>query len=81
MQAVGPGGEDNRVIANSLEPRGAWAEWTDGRLHLCFSGQGVWGIKAHLASKFHADYDDAVAEMGGGIATRVNMNAMPKNME
>jgi predicted TIM-barrel fold metal-dependent hydrolase len=39
------------------------------------------GVKAHLASKFHAEYDAAVEEMGGGIATRVNMNAMPKNME
>jgi aerobic carbon-monoxide dehydrogenase large subunit len=30
----------NRVIANSLEPRGAWAEWTDGHLHVAVNGQG-----------------------------------------
>ncbi|QDC09058.1 xanthine dehydrogenase family protein molybdopterin-binding subunit [Oceanicola sp. D3] len=40
---------DNRVMIVSMEPRGAWAEWADGRIHLCFSGQGVWGQKASLA--------------------------------
>ncbi|MBC2835707.1 xanthine dehydrogenase family protein molybdopterin-binding subunit [Paragemmobacter straminiformis] len=39
----------NRVIVNSLETRGAWAEWTDGRLHLCVNGQGVWGERKELA--------------------------------
>ncbi len=41
--------EDNRVIVNAMEPRGAFAEWQDGRLHLCVNGQGVWGQKAELA--------------------------------
>ena len=42
--------EDNRVMAASLEPRGAYAEWGgDGRVHLCFNGQGVWGMKRELA--------------------------------
>ncbi|MEO0829564.1 MAG: xanthine dehydrogenase family protein molybdopterin-binding subunit [Pseudomonadota bacterium] len=40
---------DNRVIANSMEARGAFAEWDGERLHLCYGGQGVWGVKADLA--------------------------------
>ncbi|WP_212524022.1 xanthine dehydrogenase family protein molybdopterin-binding subunit [Actibacterium sp. MT2.3-13A] len=43
---------DNRIIVNSLEPRGAYAEWQDGRLHLCFGGQGVWGMKGELCRAF-----------------------------
>ncbi len=38
----------NRIIANAMEPRGAFAEWTDGRLHLCVNGQGVWDQKKAL---------------------------------
>ena len=38
----------NRVIANAMEPRGAYAEWQDGRLHLCVNGQGVWDQKKEL---------------------------------
>ena len=38
----------NRVIANAVEPRGAYAEWQDGRLHLCVNGQGVWDQKKEL---------------------------------
>ena len=33
---------NNRIIANSMEPRGCYAQWNDERLHLSFSGQGVW---------------------------------------
>jgi carbon-monoxide dehydrogenase large subunit len=39
----------NRVIVNPLEPRGAWAEWQEGRLHLAVNGQGVWTQKKELA--------------------------------
>jgi carbon-monoxide dehydrogenase large subunit len=39
----------NRIIVNTLEPRGCFAEWQDGRLHFCFGGQGVWNQKAELA--------------------------------
>lgn len=38
----------NRIIAASMEPRGAFAEWDGARLHLCVSGQGVWVQKAEL---------------------------------
>ena len=33
---------NNRIIANSMEPRGCYAKWDNERLHLAFSGQGVW---------------------------------------
>ena len=33
---------NNRIIANSMEPRGCYAQWDNERLHLSFSGQGVW---------------------------------------
>ncbi len=33
---------NNRIIANSMEPRGCYAQWENERLHLAFSGQGVW---------------------------------------
>ena len=38
----------NRIIANSMEPRGAYAEWDGARLHLCVNGQGVWDQKKEL---------------------------------
>ena len=37
---------NNRIIANSMEPRGCYAHWEDGRLHISFSGQGVWTHKS-----------------------------------
>ena len=39
----------NRIIVNAMEPRGCFAEWEDGRLHLCVNGQGVWGQRNELA--------------------------------
>jgi carbon-monoxide dehydrogenase large subunit len=47
--------EHNRVIANPMEPRGAFAEWQGGRLHLCVNGQGVWTQKAQLAAQLGLD--------------------------
>ena len=40
---------NNRVIVNSLEPRGCYAEWDGTNLHVCVNGQGVWDTKARLA--------------------------------
>ena len=37
--------DNNRIIANSMEPRGCYAEWDNERLHISFSGQGVWAHK------------------------------------
>ncbi|CAN5740456.1 xanthine dehydrogenase family protein molybdopterin-binding subunit [soil metagenome] len=42
---------DNRVIANTMEPRGCFAEWDGARLHVAFSSQGVWNLKDELASR------------------------------
>ncbi|TDX33793.1 xanthine dehydrogenase family protein molybdopterin-binding subunit [Rhodovulum visakhapatnamense] len=64
---------DHRVIVNSMEPRGAWAEWSDGRLHLCVNGQGVWGQKAKLARMLGLP-EDAVRvtnpDVGGGFGMK-----------
>ncbi len=46
---------DSRVIANSMEPRGCWADWSDGRLHFNYGGQGVWGTKTAMAACFGID--------------------------
>jgi carbon-monoxide dehydrogenase large subunit len=43
---------DNRIIVNSIEPRGCTAEMEEGRLHLAVNGQGVWGTKKDLATFF-----------------------------
>lgn len=39
----------NRVIVASLEPRGALADWREGRLHFSVNGQGVWDQRDELA--------------------------------
>ncbi len=67
---------DNRVIVNSIEPRGCQAMWSDGRLHVAYSGQGVWGMKAQLADKLNLDPDAirvTTPDVGGGFG----MKAMP----
>ena len=66
--------EDNRVIAASLEPRGAYAEWgADGRVHLCFNGQGVWGMKGELARVLGIAKEDVRVtnpDVGGGFGMK-----------
>ncbi|MEX0316712.1 MAG: xanthine dehydrogenase family protein molybdopterin-binding subunit [Ruegeria sp.] len=67
---------DNRVIVNSIEPRGCHAEWRDGRLHFHYGGQGVWGMKAQLVEKLKLNADDlrvVTPDVGGGFG----MKAMP----
>ncbi len=67
---------DNRIIATSMEPRGAWADWEGDRLHLCFGGQGVWVMKDHLARNYGLDRDKVRVtnpDVGGGFG----MKAMP----
>jgi aerobic carbon-monoxide dehydrogenase large subunit len=64
---------DNRVIANSLEPRGCWAQITDGRLHMDFTGQGVWGLKSELAKFFALDPEQVrvtTPDVGGGFGMK-----------
>lgn len=65
--------EHNRVIANSLEPRGAYAEWHEERLHLCVNGQGVWDQKATLARAFRLPEDRirvTTPDVGGGFGMK-----------
>ncbi len=40
---------DNRIIVNSMEPRGCFAEPEGDRLHVAVNGQGVWVQKNQLA--------------------------------
>ena len=61
---------DNRIICNSMEPRGAWAEWNGDRLHFCFGGQGVWGMKQFLAANYRLDPEMVqvtIPDVGGGF--------------
>ena len=64
---------DNRVIANPMEPRGAWAALENGRLHICFGGQGVWGTKRTAARLFGMRPEDirvTIPDVGGGFGTK-----------
>jgi aerobic carbon-monoxide dehydrogenase large subunit len=68
--------EDNRIIVNAIEPRGCYAEWVEGRLHLAHNGQGVWDIKGRLARAFAMDADQVrvtIPDVGGGFG----MKALP----
>ncbi|WP_298257435.1 xanthine dehydrogenase family protein molybdopterin-binding subunit [uncultured Litoreibacter sp.] len=65
--------DDNRIIANSIEPRGCWASVEDGRLHMEYSGQGVWGLKGSLASTLGIDKEDVhvtTPDVGGGFGMK-----------
>jgi carbon-monoxide dehydrogenase large subunit len=64
---------DNRVIANSMEPRGCFAEWDGTRLHVAFSGQGVWDLKAELAAKMALAPEQVrvtTPDVGGGFGIK-----------
>ncbi|MDF3413055.1 xanthine dehydrogenase family protein molybdopterin-binding subunit [Sulfitobacter sp. M57] len=65
--------DDNRIIVNSMEPRGCYAEWADGRVHVANNGQGVWVHKGYIAKAFGLD-DDKVRvtnpDTGGGFGMK-----------
>jgi carbon-monoxide dehydrogenase large subunit len=65
---------DNRVIVNSLEPRGCSGEIVDGRLHVAINGQGVWGHKTDLARLVPASPRREVRvtnpDVGGGFGMK-----------
>jgi carbon-monoxide dehydrogenase large subunit len=67
---------DNRIIVNSMEPRGAYAEWEDGRLHLSFNGQGVWGMKTQLIRMLGLP-EDAVRVTNPDVGGGFGMKGMP----
>ena len=63
----------NRIIVASIEPRAAFAEWADGRLHLCVNGQGVWTQKSELARMLHLPADAVRVtnpDVGGGFGMK-----------
>ena len=64
---------DNRIIANPMEPRGAWAEMQGDRLHISFGGQGVWGPKRTAAKMYGMAPEDlriTIPDVGGGFGTK-----------
>lgn len=65
--------DDNRIICASLEPRGAWAEAAEGRIHVCVNGQGVWGAKAQLATSLGLEKEAVrvtTPDVGGGFGMK-----------
>ena len=65
-----------RLLAASMEPRGAYAEWDGTRLHFCFGGQGVWVMKERLAKMLGLAPQDVrvtTPDVGGGFG----MKGMP----
>ncbi len=64
---------DNRIIVNSMEPRGCWANMEEGRLHLSFTGQGVWGAKDQLTAKLNLPEGSVRVtnpDIGGGFGMK-----------
>lgn len=71
---------DNRIIAASIEPRGAYAEWDGTRLHVALNAQGVWEHKSQLARAFKMDPEDIRVtnpDTGGGFGMKAM--AHPEN--
>ena len=65
----------NRVICNSMEPRTCYAEVDGDNMHLCFSGQGVWGMKRTLAEAFRIEAENVRItnpDVGGGFGMKVH---------
>lgn len=63
----------NRIIAASMEPRGAYAEWEDDRLHVCLNGQGVWTHRRALAAQLGLDRSQVRVthpDVGGGFGMK-----------
>lgn len=64
---------DNRVIANSIEPRGCYAEMKGDRLHFAYSGQGVWGTRDSIAKTLGMEREDVqvtTPDVGGGFGMK-----------
>ncbi len=66
---------DNRAKAMPMEPRGCFAEWDGARLHVAFSGQGVWGLRDELARNFgleKAAVRVTTPDVGGGFGMKAS---------
>ena len=65
--------DDNRIICNSMEPRGCFAEMEGDRLHFCVNGQGVWGQKRQLVAMLGLDEENVRVtnpDVGGGFGMK-----------
>lgn len=65
--------DDNRIIVNSMEPRGCFAELEGGRLHVSVNGQGVWGTRDALSDMLNIDKADVRVtnpDVGGGFGMK-----------
>lgn len=64
---------DNRIIVNSLEPRGCFAEWEGDRVHVSLGGQGVWAHKSEIARALSLDPEQVRVtnpDVGGGFGMK-----------
>ena len=64
---------DNRIIVNSIEPRGCYAEMEGDRVHVAINGQGVWGPKDQLIEVLRIAEDDIRVtnpDTGGGFGMK-----------
>ncbi len=64
---------DNRVIVNSMEPRGCFAQTDGDRIHVAVNGQGVWGTKTDLAEWLSMAPDNVRVtnpDVGGGFGMK-----------
>jgi carbon-monoxide dehydrogenase large subunit len=67
---------DNRIIVNSIEHRGCYAEWNDNRIHVCVNGQGVWGAKTSIAKALNLNEGQVRVtnpDVGGGFGMKAMM--------
>jgi len=68
---------NNRVVANSMEPRAAAAEWDEasGKLTVHASTQGGWRLRQHLAERVLGIPEERVRvltpDVGGGFGMKV----------
>ncbi len=64
---------DNRIICNSMEPRGCWTQWVDGRMHFTVGGQNAWSMRTHMAAAYGLDTEDVrvvIPDVGGGFGMK-----------
>ena len=65
--------DDNRIIVNSMEPRGCYAEWNGTRLHVANNAQGVWVHKGNLERALKLDPENVRVtnpDVGGGFGMK-----------
>ncbi|MFQ3183312.1 MAG: carbon-monoxide dehydrogenase large subunit [Octadecabacter sp.] len=65
--------QDNRIIVNSMEPRGCYAEPEGARLHVSVNGQGVWASRDAIAQALRVDTADVRVtnpDVGGGFGMK-----------